>query len=61
MAENHATRREFLETSAATAGLATLGATAGARAQPPALRVRRSLGKLDLNNPRDQKVLDQYT
>jgi tyrosinase len=61
MAENHATRREFLEIAAATAGLAILGATPGARAQPPALRVRRNLGKLDLNNPQDKKVLDQYT
>ncbi len=61
MADNHTTRREFLETSAATAGLAILEAASDAHAQPPVLRVRRNLGKLNLNNPQDKKVLDQYT
>lgn len=57
-----ATRRQFLgSTAGVAAGLAAFGTVSEATAKMQAVRVRRNLGTLDLTQPADRQVLDQYT
>lgn len=62
MSERGTTRRGFLGSSAGmVAGLTLLGTHFKAQGEQLSVRVRRNLGTLDLNQPADRQVLDQYT